>query len=45
MSLSFRQSDILNIARQDGRVMVEDLAARLKKWMDQQADPELAKMA
>ncbi|MDX1744040.1 MAG: DeoR/GlpR family DNA-binding transcription regulator [Ruegeria sp.] len=28
MSLSFRQSDILNIARQDGRVMVEDLAAR-----------------
>ncbi|MCG7519560.1 DeoR/GlpR family DNA-binding transcription regulator [Ruegeria sp. Ofav3-42] len=28
MSLSFRQSDILNIARQDGRVMVEELAAR-----------------
>ncbi|MEW2917070.1 DeoR/GlpR family DNA-binding transcription regulator [Ruegeria sp. ANG10] len=28
MSLSFRQSDILNIARQDGRVMVEDLALR-----------------
>ena len=26
MSLSFRQSDILNIARQDGRVMVDDLA-------------------
>ncbi|CUH43790.1 DeoR/GlpR family DNA-binding transcription regulator [Ruegeria atlantica] len=28
MSLSFRQSDILNIARQDGRVMVDDLAAQ-----------------
>ncbi|WP_170374946.1 DeoR/GlpR family DNA-binding transcription regulator [Ruegeria atlantica] len=28
MSLSFRQSDILNIAKQDGRVMVEDLALR-----------------
>ncbi|WP_170412451.1 DeoR/GlpR family DNA-binding transcription regulator [Ruegeria atlantica] len=28
MSLSFRQSDILNIARLDGRVMVDDLAAR-----------------
>nr|WP_302477935.1 DeoR/GlpR family DNA-binding transcription regulator [Ruegeria atlantica] len=28
VSLSFRQSDILNIAKQDGRVMVEDLAAR-----------------
>ncbi|WP_170421511.1 DeoR/GlpR family DNA-binding transcription regulator [Ruegeria arenilitoris] len=28
MSLSFRQSDILNIAQQDGRVMVEDLAAQ-----------------
>ncbi len=28
MSLSFRQSDILNIARQEGRVMVDDLAAR-----------------
>nr|WP_302477118.1 DeoR/GlpR family DNA-binding transcription regulator [Ruegeria arenilitoris] len=30
VSLSFRQSDILNIARQDGRVMVEDLAARFE---------------
>nr|WP_302477177.1 DeoR/GlpR family DNA-binding transcription regulator [Ruegeria atlantica] len=28
VSLSFRQSDILNIAKQDGRVMVEDLALR-----------------
>ncbi|WP_420584220.1 DeoR/GlpR family DNA-binding transcription regulator [Ruegeria sp.] len=28
MSLSFRQTDILNIARQDGRVVVEELAAR-----------------
>lgn len=28
MSLSFRQSDILSIARQDGRVMVEELAAQ-----------------
>ncbi|RBW61759.1 DeoR/GlpR family DNA-binding transcription regulator [Ruegeria sp. A3M17] len=28
MSLSFRQSDILNIARQDGRVMVDDLATQ-----------------
>ena len=28
MSLSFRQSDILNIAQQNGRVMVEDLASQ-----------------
>ncbi|WP_170788543.1 DeoR/GlpR family DNA-binding transcription regulator [Ruegeria lacuscaerulensis] len=28
MSLSFRQSDILEVARQDGRVMVEELAQR-----------------
>ncbi|WP_037307294.1 DeoR/GlpR family DNA-binding transcription regulator [Ruegeria halocynthiae] len=28
MSLSFRQSDILDIAKQDGRVMVEELAVR-----------------
>ncbi len=28
MSLSFRQSDILEIARQEGRVAVEDLASR-----------------
>ena len=28
MSLSFRQSDILNIAKLDGRVTVEDLAER-----------------
>jgi len=28
LSLSFRQSDILNIARQEGRVMVDELAAR-----------------
>ncbi len=30
MSLSFRQSDILEIAKQDGRVAVEDLAARFE---------------